>query len=151
MKDALQSSGGIQGVRVVAMQTIHSSSSDQRKIPNINKLNNFQFDGESITAWRSYGIGKGKEVEPVNPLEDSNYNWLESTFTPGRFKRIERKKPGGAATNKPENADEEEPLVQEQEDQINTSSASGFYSCPHDGCVRVFQRLFALEKHLSLE
>ena len=69
MKDALQSSGGIQGVRVVAMQTIHSSSSDQRKIPNINKLNNFQFDGESITAWRSYGIGKGKEVEPVNPLE----------------------------------------------------------------------------------
>jgi hypothetical protein len=75
---------------------------------------------------------------------------LESTFTPGRFKRIERKKPGGAATNKPENADEEESLVQE-EDQINTSSASGFYSCPHDGCVRVFQRLFALEKHLSLE
>jgi hypothetical protein len=69
MKDALQSSGGIQGVRVVAMQTIHSSSSDQRKIPNINKLNNFQFDGEGITAWRSYGIGKGKEVEPVNPLE----------------------------------------------------------------------------------
>jgi hypothetical protein len=69
MKDALQSSGGIQGVRVVAMQTIHSSSSDQRKIPNINKLNNFQFDGESITAWRSYGIGNGKEVEPVNPLE----------------------------------------------------------------------------------
>lgn len=78
--------------------------------------------------------------------------WSPCTFTPGRFKRIERKKPGGAATNKPENADEEESLVQEQEeDQINTSSASGFYSCPHDGYVRVFQRLFALEKHLSLE
>ena len=69
MKDALQSSGGIQGVRVVTMQTIHSSSSNQRKIPNINQLNNFQFDGESITAWRSYGIGKGKKVEQVSPLK----------------------------------------------------------------------------------
>ena len=69
MKDALQSSGGIQGVRVVTMQTIHSSSSDQRKVTNINQLNNFQFDGQSITAWQSYGTGKSKKVEAVNPLK----------------------------------------------------------------------------------
>ena len=42
MKDALQSSDGIQGVRVVTMPTIHSSSSDQRKILNINQLDNCQ-------------------------------------------------------------------------------------------------------------
>ena len=63
MKDALQSSGGIQGVRVVAMQAINSPLSEQGKIPGINKLNNFKFDGNKITAWRAYGIGKGKEIE----------------------------------------------------------------------------------------
>ena len=34
---------------------------------------------------------------------------------------------------------------------IERSQAAGVYSCPQDGCTRVFQRLSALEKHLSLE
>ena len=59
--------------------------------------------------------------------------------------------PGGAATSKPENVDEELSVQEQEDDQINTSSASGYYSCPHDGCIRVFQRLSALEKHLALE
>ena len=29
--------------------------------------------------------------------------------------------------------------------------STGVYSCPQDGCVRVFQRVSALEKHLSVE
>ena len=35
------------------------------------------------------------------------------------------------------------------EKEVQTST--GAYPCPYDGCVRVFQRLSALEKHLSLE
>ena len=34
---------------------------------------------------------------------------------------------------------------------INSGETTAVYSCPQDGCVRVFQRLSALEKHLSLE
>ena len=34
---------------------------------------------------------------------------------------------------------------------IDSGQAAGLYSCPQDGCVRVFQRLSALERHLSLE
>ena len=34
---------------------------------------------------------------------------------------------------------------------IDSGQAAGLYSCPKDGCVRVFQRLSALERHLSLE
>ena len=33
----------------------------------------------------------------------------------------------------------------------DSGQAAGLYSCPQDGCVRVFQRLSALERHLSLE
>ena len=62
MKDALQSSGGIQGVRVVALKAISSPFSSESKIIGINKLNNFEFDDDKITAWRAYGIGEGKDI-----------------------------------------------------------------------------------------
>ena len=62
-KDALLSHGGIEGVRVVAVDTIDDSMvDDARKIPGISKLHNFEFNSESITAWRAYDIGKGKNI-----------------------------------------------------------------------------------------
>ena len=42
-KDALLSHGGIDGVRVVAMETAEDLVEDSRKIPTISKLNNFAF------------------------------------------------------------------------------------------------------------
>ena len=62
LKDALLSHGGIEGVRVVSMETIEDLVADSRKIPSISNLNNFAFDSDSITAWRTYGIGKGNEI-----------------------------------------------------------------------------------------
>ena len=62
LKDALLSHGGIDGVRVVAMETIEDLVEDNRKIPTISKLNNFAFHDDSITAWRAYDVGKGKEI-----------------------------------------------------------------------------------------
>ena len=62
LKDALLSHGGIDGVRVVAMETIEDLVEDSRKIPTISKLNNFAFHDDSITAWRAYDVGKGKEI-----------------------------------------------------------------------------------------
>ena len=34
---------------------------------------------------------------------------------------------------------------------VNSGETTAVYSCPQNGCVRVFQRPSALEKHLSLE
>ena len=66
LKDALLSHGGIEGMRVVSMETIEELPivEDSRKIPAISKLNNFAFDADthSIKAWRAYEIGKGKEI-----------------------------------------------------------------------------------------
>ena len=62
LKDALLSHGGIDGVRVVAVETIEDLVEDSRKIPTISKLNNFAFHDDSITAWRAYDVGKGKEI-----------------------------------------------------------------------------------------
>ena len=40
---------------------------------------------------------------------------------------------------------------QASEVSFNSSETTAVYSCPQDGCVRVFQRFSALERHLSLE
>lgn len=67
LKDALVSTGGIRGVRVVALQTIPPSriENNQKKIPGISKLNNFKFSSndESMTTWRAYDIGKGNVLK----------------------------------------------------------------------------------------
>ena len=62
LKDALLSHRGIDGVWVVSMETIEDLVEDSRKIPNISKLNNFAFHSDSITAWRTNGVGIGKEI-----------------------------------------------------------------------------------------
>jgi len=68
LKAALISSGGIEGVRVVSMDTINDSVNDNvQKIPSISKLNNFQFNSDdTITAWRAYNIGNGKTIRLEN-------------------------------------------------------------------------------------
>lgn len=68
MREALLSSGGINGVRVTALEVLPEFPEDKQKIPGITKLNNFEFTGNNITAWRAYGIGQGKKVksQPAN-------------------------------------------------------------------------------------
>ena len=74
LKDALLSHGGIDGVRVVAMETIEDLVEDSRKIPTISKLNNFAFHADSITAWRAYDVGKGKEIV-LEKTSSGNCKW----------------------------------------------------------------------------
>ena len=50
LKDALLSHGGIDGLRVVSMETIEDLVEDSRTIPTINKPNNFAFHGDSIVC-----------------------------------------------------------------------------------------------------
>jgi len=62
-QETLLSHGGIEGLRVVAIDSVEDFVIDDvRKIPGISKLNNFKFNPESITAWGAYGIGSGKDI-----------------------------------------------------------------------------------------
>ena len=62
-QEALLSHRGIEGVRVVAIDSMEDFIiDDARKIPRISKLNNFKFNSESITALHAYGIGSGKDI-----------------------------------------------------------------------------------------
>ena len=77
MKDALLSYGGVEGVRVAAVERLEEHDvSDQQKIPGISKLNNFTFINGKLLARRAYGIGTGKEIavnlSPTKGIELKN-------------------------------------------------------------------------------
>lgn len=64
-----------------------------------------------------------------------------SEFSPGGFKslgtkRLEKEKPAE---------------VLPEQTHVAAEEATSIFACPQDGCVKVFQRLSSLEKHLSLE
>ena len=68
MRDALLSYGGLEGVRVVAVECLekHAIGGSQQKIPGISKLHNFRFSEGKLVARRKYEIGSGKDIA-INP------------------------------------------------------------------------------------
>jgi len=67
-----------------------------------------------------------------------------AAFSPGDFK------PLGSKSTKPKTPDastEEMQSVNPEE----SNKVAGIYSCPQDGCARIFQRVSPLEKHSPLE
>ena len=77
-------------------------------------------------------------------ISEPSHSVLVPAFSPGDFKPVGNKVT--KATIHVANT-EEIPNVNPGE----SNKAAGVYSCPQDGCVHIFQRVSALEKHLSLE
>lgn len=67
-----------------------------------------------------------------------------AAFSPGDFKPLGNK---STKPTTPEASTEEMQRVNSEE----SYKVAGVYSCPQDGCVHIFPRVSALEKHLSLE
>ena len=78
-------------------------------------------------------------------FSECSYRWMGSTFSAGGFKSLSKKQP-----TKTESETTEKPEVSKTHEEIAGDETAAF-ACPQDGCVRVFQRHSALEKHLSSE
>lgn len=77
-----------------------------------------------------------------------NYNWITTSFSEGSFRSL-----GRAKTTKPKN-DKRKAQQEVEDSDAEADVESGqpsVFTCPQDGCVRVFLRHASLEKHLSLE
>ena len=77
-------------------------------------------------------------------ITDVNYSWLSVLFSPGEFKAISAKQPKSVRVQATTTDDQQQCASAE-------SPQSYVFSCPKEGCVKVFQRSSALERHLSLE
>ena len=79
------------------------------------------------------------------------YDLLEASFSEGDFRSFSKRSTKTATTTSVPvlTSVAEEPSADVSA--IDSGQAAGLYSCPQEGCVRIFQRLSALERHLSLE
>ena len=77
-------------------------------------------------------------------VSEPSQSGLVAAFSPGDFKPLGKK---STKPTTPEASTEEMQNVNPEE----SNKVAGVYSCPQDGCVRIFQQVSALEKHLSLE
>ncbi|CAH3032808.1 unnamed protein product [Porites lobata] len=76
------------------------------------------------------------------------YQVLQKSFSEGDFTSFRCKSEKQVGQTASTSATVAEPSGGVLED---SDLSTGVYSCPQDGCVRVFQRVSALEKHLSVE
>ena len=68
LKEDILSHGGINGVRVVSMESIGNTRECTEKIPGISKMNNYKFmSTDKIKVWRAYKVGKGKIIKTAKP------------------------------------------------------------------------------------
>ena len=79
----------------------------------------------------------------IGLISEPTYSWLCSGFSPGDFKSLSTKH-NIEKTEKPAEVLPEETLAAAEE-------STSVFTCPQDGCIKVFQRVSSLEKHLSLE
>ena len=80
------------------------------------------------------------------PSAENENRQLESIFSSGEFKSL------GFQKKKSTHVDNDSTETKESSGDIHESTTSqAIYTCPEDGCTKVFQRHSALAKHLSAE
>ena len=87
-----------------------------------------KYPGEKLDTTLSFSFGL-----------DRSYKWWVGSFSNGDFKELAKPQSKGKADERP--TEEAMPRVQEED----------VFPCPQEGCVRLFQRLSNLERHLSFE
>ena len=74
---------------------------------------------------------------------EENYRWVDEPFSKGTgFRRV-----GNQPAKQLDRTVDRDDALEEQP----LDYSSQLFSCPVDGCIRIFQRVSGLERHLSLE
>ena len=63
LKTAILSNGGVTGVRVAVVDASFAACElPQVKLDGVSTLNNFEFSSDTLTVWRAFDVGKGKQI-----------------------------------------------------------------------------------------
>ena len=105
------------------------------KIEGFSKLHNVQFEEKGIRVWRSYGVGRGKEVpfdELVSRSQENTGLVVNEEFFACRDTRVYKCK------NTP------------AESSVSSDSEIDMFECSEPGCYKSFQTFSELESHLDI-
>ena len=156
MKNAIESSGGVPGVRVMLCDTQNIPKLMPLKWDGVSFINNIEYGREGMRVWRSYAVGPGKflpwsqfsfpenySVPVLNILKEAKIPNTEFTpITPRRKPAQKKQGEDQVASGGAEATD-----GRSEED---TECDSELFSCPEEGCIKSFQRFSYLQRHLEI-
>lgn len=133
MKVALESHGGVRGCRFALTEIDKTKmNAEVSKIPGISFLNNFHFYEDGVRSWKAYQIGEGhfySYASVVTRAQEDTGLKIVVPFSsqPGCL--------GAIAVHS----------------SVDSHKADGLFSCPEQGCVKMFSTFDNLQQHLDAE
>ncbi|XP_078671137.1 uncharacterized protein LOC144911185 [Branchiostoma floridae x Branchiostoma belcheri] len=145
-KAAVESHGGVSGVKVYHCEVNVEATVTSTKFEGINKLNNFEFTDAGVRVWRAYNVGEGKlipwfklpAVEPSTLVIVSGPCNAESAFRPVKSRQ------------KKSQPQVEEESDSDEETLTPTQTYGHIIPCPEEGCVKLYQTFRGLNAHVAL-
>ncbi|KAI8490860.1 hypothetical protein Bbelb_312790 [Branchiostoma belcheri] len=147
-KTAVESHGGIPGVKVFLCEVDTEETVTSIKLDGISKLNNFEFTEAGLRVWRAYNIGEGNlipgsrfpAVKPPTLKIVSQPSNPGSAFRPMKS----RQKKLHVQQGEESDSDGETGLSTEQQ------GCGSIFPCPEDSCIRVYKTFKGLEEHIAV-
>lgn len=145
---AMESGGGLPGVRVSLCDEQKECSTWNKKWEGISFINNAEYSEHGIRVWKAYKIGAGKYIPwsefdlptslPALSLVNPQDNGQKAVFTNIAVR----------TTKKVNNDSRTEDSSINVENESSDDEESLFF-CTEEGCVKSYQRLSSLQRHLD--
>ena len=149
MVKAMKSSGGVPGVAVKLSQLEVDEEHElsTMKLTGVSLLFDFCYEEEGLRSWKAYKIGPGKVIPWTKLITPSCVDLpsLRSTHASPEedqilFSSIKSKRKNSKASST-ENKECKESTVSDSKEDL--------FSCPEEGCIKVYQRFSDLQYHLD--
>ena len=144
MVDAMQSSGGVPGLCVRLCDRVVSSPVLQIKLDGVSTIANVEYSDTFIRVWKAYGMGPGKKITfsklnlPADLQTASLSTRCSAEVISAQFCTVKSRRTAS-------NPSASEGGVQG----IPSTTGSGLYPCPEEGCTKSYQRFSSLQNHLD--
>eukprot|EP00058_Branchiostoma_floridae_P002763 XP_002588251.1 hypothetical protein BRAFLDRAFT_124704 [Branchiostoma floridae] len=145
-KIAVESRGGIPGVKVFLCEVGAGVAATSVKLDGIIKLNNFEFSDAGLRVWRAYNIGEGNLIPwPRLPaIEPPLLKIVSQPSNPGSaFRPIKPRQKKVQAQQEVESDSDEDAASHE-------TVQPSLFPCPEESCVKVYQTCKGLEAHVAV-
>lgn len=150
MKVAIESYGGVKGCYATVAEIQDSfQSMTKHSMTGIQALNNFLFESAGLRAWKAYNVGTGRFFSLAQlqkygtPQGPTGIKELQLFSQPlqdvGTFRATQAQDVGPSAPT-------EVQIIQSDEAESATRLVAS-YSCPEQGCVKVYKEFKGLGKH----
>ena len=144
MVDAMRSSGGVPGLCVRLCDRVVSSPVLQIKLDGVSTIANVEYSDTFIRVRKAYGMGPGKKITfsklnlPADLQTASLSTRCSAEVISAQFCTVKSRRTAS-------NPSASEGGVQG----IPSTTGSGLYPCPEEGCTKSYQRFSSLQNHLD--